>query len=53
VLPGFGHSQLAAPCMARVLERFYERAAVDGLDVTCTRAARPQAFFLTRNGPGP
>lgn len=53
VLPGFGHSQLAAPCMARVLERFYARASVEDLDVTCTRAARPQAFFLTRNGPGP
>ncbi len=53
VLPGFGHSQLATPCMGRVLERFYERAAVDGLDVECTREARPQPFFLTRNGPGP
>lgn len=53
VLPGFGHSQLAAPCVARVLARFYERASVDGLDVSCTRDARPQAFFLTRNGPGP
>ncbi len=53
VLPGFGHGQLTVPCVARVLERFYERAAVDGLDVACTREARPQAFFLTRNGPGP
>jgi pimeloyl-ACP methyl ester carboxylesterase len=53
VLPGFGHSQLASPCMARVLERFYERGAVAGLDVACTREARPLAFFLTRNGPGP
>jgi hypothetical protein len=39
--------------MGRVLERFYERAAVEGLDVACTREARPQPFFLTRNGPGP
>ncbi|HTD13139.1 MAG TPA: alpha/beta hydrolase [Steroidobacteraceae bacterium] len=53
VLPGFGHAQLGAPCMARVLERFYERPAVEGLDVACTRDARPQPFFLTRNGPGP
>jgi pimeloyl-ACP methyl ester carboxylesterase len=53
VLPGFGHAQLGAPCMARVLERFYERAAVEALDIACTRDARPQPFFLTRNGPGP
>jgi pimeloyl-ACP methyl ester carboxylesterase len=53
VLPGFGHSQLAAPCLARLLERFYASATIEGLDVACTRDARPQAFFLSRNGPGP
>jgi pimeloyl-ACP methyl ester carboxylesterase len=53
VLPGFGHSQLASPCVARLLERFYASATVDGLDVACTREARPQAFFISRNGPGP
>jgi pimeloyl-ACP methyl ester carboxylesterase len=53
VLPGFGHSQLATPCVARLLERFYESASVDGLDVACTQEARPQAFFISRNGPGP
>ena len=53
VLPGFGHSQLAVPCMARVLERFYERASLAELDVSCIREALPQPFFLTRSGPGP
>jgi hypothetical protein len=39
--------------VARLLERFYESASVDGLDVACTQEARPQAFFISRNGPGP
>jgi pimeloyl-ACP methyl ester carboxylesterase len=53
VLEGFGHGQLTAPCMDRVLAQFLARAAVTGLDTTCTRGARPLAFFTSRNGPPP
>jgi pimeloyl-ACP methyl ester carboxylesterase len=53
VLAGFGHGQLTAPCMDRVLAEFLERAAVRGLDIACTRSARPMPFFTSRNGPAP
>jgi pimeloyl-ACP methyl ester carboxylesterase len=53
VLQGFGHGQLTVPCMDRVMARFVERASVDGLDVSCTAAARPLAFFTSLNGPPP
>lgn len=53
VLAGFGHGQLIAPCMDRVLAAFLERASVRGLDIGCTRAARPMPFFTSRNGPAP
>jgi pimeloyl-ACP methyl ester carboxylesterase len=53
VLAGFGHGQLTAPCMDRVLARFLELGAVSGLDTTCTRNARPMPFFTSVNGPAP
>jgi hypothetical protein len=53
VLGGFGHGQLTAPCMDRVLAAFLERASVSGLDVSCTRSARPMPFFTSSNGPAP
>ena len=53
VLEGFGHGQLTAPCMDRVLAQFVEHASVDALDVSCTREARPLAFFTSLNGPPP
>jgi len=53
VLDGFGHGQLTAPCMDRVMAQFLARAATAGLDVSCTRAARPLAFFTSVNGPPP
>ncbi len=53
VLPGFGHGQLTAPCMDRVLARFLELGSVDGLDTACTRNARPMPFFTSVNGPPP
>ena len=53
VLGGFGHGQLTAPCMDRVLADFLARASVVGLDVGCTRRARPLPFFTSLNGPPP
>jgi pimeloyl-ACP methyl ester carboxylesterase len=53
VLPGFGHGQLTAPCMDRVMARFLASADPATLDVACTREARPMPFFLTVNGPAP
>ncbi len=52
-LKGFGHGQLVAPCVDRIMARFIESASVNGLDVSCTRLAKPMAFFMTLNGPSP
>jgi pimeloyl-ACP methyl ester carboxylesterase len=53
VLEGLGHGQLGAPCMDRVMAQFIDRASVDGLDVSCTKAAKPMPFFLSPAGPSP
>ena len=53
VLEGFGHGQLTAPCIDRVMVQFVARASVDGLDVSCARLARPLPFFTSLNGPPP
>ena len=53
VLAGFGHGELIAPCMDRVMAQFIARASVAGLDVGCTRAAAPPPFFTSLNGPAP
>jgi pimeloyl-ACP methyl ester carboxylesterase len=53
VLEGQGHGQLGAPCMDRVMAQFIDRASVDGLDVSCTKAAKPMPFFLSPAGPSP
>jgi pimeloyl-ACP methyl ester carboxylesterase len=53
VLKDFGHGQLAAPCMDRVMADFIDRASVMGLDISCTRNDKPMPFFITLNGPPP
>ena len=53
VLEGFGHGELTAPCMDRVMAQFLARASTAGLDVACTRAAVPTPFFTSLNGPAP
>ena len=53
VLQDFGHGQLAAPCMDRVMEEFINKASVMGLDVSCTRNDKPMPFFISLNGPPP
>jgi pimeloyl-ACP methyl ester carboxylesterase len=49
----FGHSELAAPCMDRVMAAFIARASLAGLDVSCTRNARVNPLFTSVNGPPP
>jgi pimeloyl-ACP methyl ester carboxylesterase len=53
VLEGFGHGQLTAPCVDRVMAQFVARGSVEALDVSCVRAARPLPFFTSLNGPAP
>ena len=53
VLKDFGHGQLAAPCVDRVMEHFINRAATIGLDTSCTSNDKPMAFFISLNGPPP
>jgi pimeloyl-ACP methyl ester carboxylesterase len=53
VLQGFGHGQLVAPCVDRIMDRFIRSGSVTGLDVSCTRDAKPTPFFITLNGPPP
>jgi pimeloyl-ACP methyl ester carboxylesterase len=53
VLPDLGHGQIGAPCMGGVMASFIALGKVKGLDVSCTRRARPQPFFTTLSGPAP
>jgi pimeloyl-ACP methyl ester carboxylesterase len=53
VLQDFGHGQLAAPCVDRVMQAFIESASPAGLDVSCTHNDKPLAFFTSLNGPPP
>jgi pimeloyl-ACP methyl ester carboxylesterase len=52
-LPGFGHGQLTAPCMGRVLAQFLALGTLSGLDTECLKNARPLPFFTSVNGPPP
>ena len=52
-LAGFGHGQLVAPCMDRVMAQFLDKGSVRGLDISCTRLAKPFPFFTSVNGPSP
>jgi pimeloyl-ACP methyl ester carboxylesterase len=53
VLPDLGHGQIGAPCMPGVMASFIALGKVKGLDVSCTKRARPQPFFTTLSGPAP
>lgn len=53
VLQGFGHGQLTAPCVDRVMAAFVEKGSIDRLDTSCTRDDRPMPFFVTLGGPSP
>jgi len=53
VLEGFGHGQLTAPCVDRLMAQFVARGSVEALDASCARAAQPLPFFTSLNGPAP
>ena len=53
VMPGFGHGQLTAPCIDRVMADFVGRGSVTGLDTSCVHNDRPMPFFVTVGGPSP
>jgi fermentation-respiration switch protein FrsA (DUF1100 family) len=53
VLNGFGHGQLTAPCVDRVMAAFVEKGGIDGLDTSCTHNDSPLPFFVTLGGPSP
>jgi pimeloyl-ACP methyl ester carboxylesterase len=53
VLQDFGHGQLVAPCVDRVMAQFISRATVSGLDSSCTHNDKPTPFFISLNGPAP
>lgn len=53
VLQGFGHGQLTAPCVNRLMATFITRDSVDGLDASCVKNDKPMPFFLTLSGPAP
>ncbi len=53
VLRDLGHGQLVAPCVDRLMAQFIVRGKAAGLDVSCTRQARPMPFFTSLSGPSP
>ncbi len=53
VLHGFGHGQLTAPCVDRLMAQFIARGAVEGLDVGCVKQDKPLPFFTSMGGPSP
>ncbi|HUI60086.1 MAG TPA: alpha/beta fold hydrolase [Steroidobacteraceae bacterium] len=52
VLQGFGHGQLTAPCMDRVMADFVEHAQAD-VDASCAHSDQPLPFFTSVGGPPP
>jgi pimeloyl-ACP methyl ester carboxylesterase len=53
VSKGFGHGQLVAPCVDRVMATFVNRGTVQNLDASCVQHDRPMPFFVTVGGPSP
>jgi len=53
IIKGFGHGQLTAPCVDRVMGRFVASGNVDGLDVSCVKSDVPMPFFISVGGPSP
>jgi pimeloyl-ACP methyl ester carboxylesterase len=53
ILQDFGHGQLTAPCVDRVMARFVTTASVDNLDISCIKNDKPMPFFISAGGPPP
>ena len=53
ILPGFGHGQLTAPCVDRIMAEFLTAGSARALDVSCVNKLTPAPFFLSPAGPAP
>ncbi len=53
VVNGYGHGQLASPCIPGMLARFLDRGTTTGLDTDCVSEIRAAPFFLDFSGPAP
>ncbi|HZO23975.1 MAG TPA: alpha/beta hydrolase [Steroidobacteraceae bacterium] len=53
VLKGFGHGQLTAPCVGKLMASFLDAGGTAGVDASCTQADRPMPFFTSLGGPSP
>jgi pimeloyl-ACP methyl ester carboxylesterase len=53
IIKGFGHGQLTAPCVDRVMGSFVAQGNVDGLDTSCVKNDVPMPFFISVGGPSP
>lgn len=52
VVAGYGHGQLASPCVPGLLASFVSRASMD-VETECVNALRAAPFLLNFSGPGP
>ncbi|MEZ5287810.1 MAG: alpha/beta hydrolase [Vicinamibacterales bacterium] len=53
VAPATGHGVLGTGCGQRLIQSFFDRASVEGLDTRCIEALERPPFFLTPAGPDP
>lgn len=53
VIEGFGHGQIGAPCVDRLVAAFVASGTAEGLDTSCVERLRPMPFFTTLAGPSP
>jgi len=53
VIGGYGHGQLASPCVPGLLARFINLGATAGLDTRCVAGLEAAPFLLDFTGPAP
>jgi pimeloyl-ACP methyl ester carboxylesterase len=53
VIEGYGHGQLASPCVPGLLARFVNLGDTQGLDTRCVAGLRAAPFLLDFTGPAP
>lgn len=53
VIDGYGHGQLASPCVPGLLARFITLGATQGLDTSCVSGLKAAPFLLDFTGPAP
>ncbi len=53
VIEGYGHGQLASPCVPGLLARFINLGSTMGLDTGCVGALKAAPFLLDFTGPAP